>query len=37
MSMLFGHNSTKAVNNPNFPVKLYTFAGIIEQNLEYTC
>ncbi len=33
--MLFARNSTKSVNNPNFPAKLYTFTGIIEQNLEY--
>ena len=34
--MLFGHYFTKSVNNHNFPVKLYTFTAIIEQNLEYT-
>ncbi len=33
--MFFQNNSTKPVNNLNFPVKLYTFTGIIEQNLEY--
>ncbi len=30
------HNFTTSVDKPNFPEKLYTFAGIIEQNLEYT-
>ena len=34
--MFFGRNFTKPVNNLNFPVKLHTFTGIIEQNLEYT-
>ena len=34
--MLFGHDSTKPVDKPNYPVKLYTFTGIVEQNLEYT-
>ena len=34
--MFFGRNFTKPVNNLNFPVKLYTFTDIIEQNLEYT-
>ena len=34
--MSFGRNFTKPVNNLNFPVKLHTFTGIIEQNLEYT-
>ena len=33
--MLFGHDFTKSVNKPNPPVKLYTFTGIIEQNLKY--
>ena len=33
--MLFGHNSTKLVDKPNHPVKLYTFTAITEQNLEY--
>jgi hypothetical protein len=34
--MLFARNSTKPVDKPNYPVKLYTFTGIVEQNLEYT-
>ena len=34
--MFFGRNFTKSVNNSNFPVKLYSFTDIIEQNLEYT-
>lgn len=34
--MLFQNNFTKPVGKPNFPVKLYTFTGIVEQNLEYT-
>ena len=34
--MLLKRNSTKLVDKPNYPVKLYTFTGIIEQNLEYT-
>ena len=34
--MLLKRNSTKSVDKPNFPVKLYTFISIIEQNLEYT-
>ena len=33
--MLSKRNSTKLVDKPNYPVKLYTFTGIIEQNLEY--
>ena len=33
--MLLNRNSTTSVDKPNFPVKLYTFTGIIEQNLEY--
>ena len=34
--MFFQNNCTKPVDKPNYPVKLYTFTGIIEQNLEYT-
>ena len=34
--MLFQNNSTTSVDKPNYPVKLYTFTAIIEQNLEYT-
>ena len=34
--MLFRNNFTKAVDNSKYPVRLYTFAGIIEENLEYT-
>ena len=34
--MLLKRNSTKLVDKPNSPVKLYTFTGIVEQNLEYT-
>ena len=34
--MFFQNNFTTSVDKPNFPEKLYTFAGIIEQNLEYT-
>ena len=36
--MLLKRNSTKSVDNNkfNYPVKLYTFTGIVEQNLEYT-
>ena len=33
--MLFRNNFTKPVDKPNYPEKLYTFTGIIEQNLEY--
>ena len=33
--MLLKRNSTKLVDKPNSPVKLYTFTGIVEQNLEY--
>ena len=34
--MLLKRNSTKLVDKPNYPVKLYTFTGIVEQSLEYT-
>ena len=34
--MLLKCNSTKLVDKSNYPVKLYTFTGIVEQNLEYT-
>ena len=34
--MLLKRNSTKLVDKFNSPVKLYTFTGIVEQNLEYT-
>ena len=34
--MLLKRNSTKLVDKLNYSVKLYTFTGIIEQNLEYT-
>ena len=34
--MLFRKDFTKVVDNSKFPIKLYTFTGIIEQNLEYT-
>ncbi len=29
--MFFMHNSTTSVDKPNFPLKLYTFTGIVEQ------
>ena len=34
--MLFRKDFTKVVDNSKFPIKLYTFTGIVEQNLEYT-
>ena len=34
--MLLKRNSTKPVDKLNYSVKLYTFTGIVEQNLEYT-
>ena len=34
--MLFRKDFTKVVDNSKFPIKLYTFIGDIEQNLEYT-
>ena len=34
--MLFRKDFTKVVDNSKFPIKLYTFIDIIEQNLEYT-
>ena len=33
--MLFRKDFTKVVDNSKFPIKLYTFTAIIEQNLEY--
>ena len=33
--MLSRKDFTKPVDKPNYPVKLYAFTGIIEQNLEY--
>ncbi len=33
--MLFRKDFTKVVNNSKFPVKLYTFTGSVERNLEY--
>ena len=34
--MFFRNNFTKAVDKSIFPRKLYAFAGIIDENLEYT-
>ena len=34
--MLFRKDFAKVVDNSKYPVKLYTFTGIIEENLEYT-
>ena len=33
--MFFRKDFTKAVDNSKYPVRLYTFTGIIEENLEY--